>query len=686
MDMIDTTPTRRVGVDTGGTFTDCVYVDGNTNTFKVAKVPSQPSAPNQAVLDGVRSLEVEDSIDTLVHGTTIGTNAVIVGDYATAGLITNRGFRDVLEIGTQQRELLYILNQSPRPSLIPRHLRLEVAGRIGGDGFEVEPVDEDEVREAAQTLVDAGVAAIAICCVFSHVDDRHERRIEEIVREIAPEDTYVIRASRTSHEPREYPRFATGAVNASLAPVIEPYIRKLDAELTANVLDGQLYIMQSSGGIGTVERSVGERVHQLILSGPAAGVIGGAQAAADCGYTDSVTFDVGGTSADIGVVHDGIPRTGFEIKLPNGIPCNLAHIEVETIGAGGGSIGWVDAGGALNSGPQSAGAEPGPACYGRGGTQPTTTDAHLFLGRLSQGGLIDGGLSLDRDRSETALAEMGEQIDMDATEAAIGVLAVLEENMVGAIRRAAARHGDDLRDYVLVAGGGAGPLHAGAAARILNMKAAVIPPRPGLLSALGLLSADLRHDHATVLLGLGARTSLGDIEEAFDRLRDEADEALAADEVEVTARSFDRTLEVRYLGQSSTLQVPHEQGQDLSAVDATFHELHERTFGHSSPDTETEVVSARVIGIGARSMPGLDVNLPTEAGEPFERREVVFTVSDGPVDTPVYRREVLAVDQVIEGPAIIEQMDTTTVLIPEMTATVHPSGNLILTNTGEGTN
>jgi N-methylhydantoinase A len=684
MEMIEKTPTRRVGVDTGGTFTDCVYVDSNTNTFRVAKVPSQPSQPSEAVLGGVKSLKVDGSIDALVHGTTIGTNAVIVGDYAVTGLITNRGFRDVLEIGTQQRELLYILNQSPRPSLIPRHLRLEVSGRTGADGSEVEPVDEDGVREAAQFLVDSGVAAIAIGCVFSHVNDSHERLIEEIVREVAPDEVYVIRASRTSREPREYPRFATGAVNAALAPVIEPYIRKLDADLGENVLDGQLYIMQSSGGIGTVERSVGERVHQLILSGPAAGVIGGAQAAADCGFADSVTFDVGGTSADIGVVHDGIPRTGFEIKLPNGIPCNLAHIEVETIGAGGGSIGWVDRGGALNVGPRSAGAEPGPACYGRGGTEPTVTDAHLFLGRLSPNGLIGGGLELDRDRAEEALATAAEGLGMDATEAAIGILAVLEENMVGATRRAAARHGDDLRDYVLVAGGGAGPLHAGAAARILNMKAAVIPPRPGLLSALGLLSADLRHDHATVMLGLGAKTTLGDIEEAFRHLQDEANEALASDEVEVVARRFERTLDIRYVGQSSTLRVPHQPGEDLAVVETQFHEVHERTFGHSSPDLETEVVSVRVIGIGGRSMPGLDVDLPTEPGEPSERREVVFSLDGGAVDTPVYSRDSLAVDQTIDGPAIIEQMDTTTVLLPEMTATVHPSGNLILTS-GEGT-
>jgi N-methylhydantoinase A len=670
-----------VGVDTGGTFTDSVFVDRVGGAIRVAKVPSQPARPDRAVLAAVDSLEVDGAIDGLVHGTTLGTNAVIVGDYATTGLITNRGFRDVLEIGTQQRELLYTLDQGPRPSLVPRDRRLEVAGRIGADGSEIEPIDEAEVREAARALVEAGVEAIAICCIFSHIDDRHERQIEAVVRAVAPE-TYVIRASRTSREPREYPRFATGAVNAALAPKIEPYIRKLDAELAADVLDGRLFIMQSSGGIGTVERSIGERVHQLILSGPAAGVIGGAKAGAECGFADSVTFDVGGTSADIGVVHDGVPRTAFEIRLPNGIPCNLPHIEVETIGAGGGSVGWVDPGGALNVGPRSAGADPGPACYGRGGCEPTVTDAHLYLGGLSPNGLIGGGLTLDRDLAEAALTRLGDRLELTATEAAFGILAVLEENMVGAIRRAAARHGDDLRDYVLVAGGGAGPLHVGSAARILSMRGAVIPPRPGLLSALGLLAADIRHDFSATILGAGGPTTIEEIEVAFRALEKEADEALAVDRVEPGARSLARTLEVRYQGQSSTLQVPHHKGQGIDRVEATFHELHERTFGHASPGTETEIVSARVVGTGSGSTPHIDVRLPTGAGVPFERREVVFALVDGPVETRVYGRETLAVDQCIAGPAIIEQMDTTIVLDPGMSATVHPSGSLILATRG----
>lgn len=679
------TALRRIGVDTGGTFTDCVLIDYERHEVIVAKVPSRPGEPQAAIMEGIGELLGDggadaplDPVESVTHGTTIATNAVITGDFARVGLITTAGFRDVLEIGTQMRPHLYDLRQSPRPVMIPRDLRCEVGGRIAADGEEIEPLDPAEVEAATERLLERGVEAIAIGTLFSFANAEHEERIQAIVAERAP-SLYVGRSSRISQEPREYPRFATAAVNAALAPKIDPYVRGLEARLAESELRSRLYIMQSNGGIGTADRSVGEHVHQLILSGPAAGVIGGAREGVACGFGNCVTFDVGGTSADIGVVTDGDPRTGIEMTLPNGVPCKLPHIEVEAIGAGGGSLAWVDAGGALNVGPQSAGADPGPACYGRTGTEPTVTDAHLLLGRLSPRGLIGGGLKLDVGLAEKALGSLADAIGLGTEDAALGVLALLEENMAGAIRQAAARHGDDLREFALVAGGGAGPLHAASVMRALGMQAAVIPAHPGLLSALGLLSAHLRHDHATPLLGVEGRLDDSAVEDAFASLRAEAAKSLGEDGVAIADQRFESSLDLRYVGQEYALRVPTSDDEPLREVIARFHRQHERTFGHSAEGVTTEVVAARLVGIGVRETPDVHHDLAEEDAQPFEHREVLFESGEGRLSTAVYRREELGAGQRLEGPAIVEQLDTTTLVPPGCRAVVHATGALIIT-------
>ena len=679
---------RRIGVDTGGTFTDSVLIDYDTNTVRVAKIPSRPGEPHRAILDGVEQLRESASraappggvgdIESVTHGTTIATNAVITGDLARVGLITTQGSRDILEIGTQQRPSLYNLRQRQKPPMITRDLRMEVAGRIAATGDEVEELDLAEAAAAADRLLDAGVEAIAVAGLFSFLNPDHEQAIQRVVQDRAPE-LYVGRSSGISAEPREYPRFATAAVNAALAPKVDPYIRRLEAALAAPPFATRLYVMQSNGGIGTAHRSVGENAHQLILSGPAAGVIGAAREASACGFDNCVTFDVGGTSADIGVVVGGIPRTGFEMQLPNGVPCRLTHIEVETIGAGGGSLAWVDAGQALHVGPQSAGAEPGPACYGNGGTQPAVTDAHLQVGRLSQRGLIGGDLPLDPALAEQALQTVGDQLDTDASGAALGVLAVIEENMAGGIRAAAARHGDDLRDFVLVAGGGAGPLHAASVMRSLGMPAAVIPPYPGLLSALGLLGAHIRHDRVIPLLETGGSMSQSAVDEAFIALAAQVRTALEDDGLPADNHRLVRSLDVRYLGQDHALPVATTHGEPLETVIARFHQQHERTFGHAAPEVATEIVSGRIAGIGLRPMPDLEPALASEPGGPYTTREVTFDRAEGPRAAGVFRRAELAAGQEVAGPAIVEQLDTTTVVPPGCRATVHASGSLIIT-------
>lgn len=678
---------RRIGVDTGGTFTDCVMIDYDANgggRVAITKVPSQPSSPHEAVLSGIAALGANDgkAAESLTHGTTIATNAVIVGDFAKVGLITTRGFRDVLEIGTQQRPKLYDLKQKPLPAIVPRELRREVRERIAATGEVVEPLDRDEVAEVADWLREQGVEAVAVGCLFSFVNPDHEQEIKRIVEERWP-DVYVGYSSAISPEPREYPRFATAAVNAALAPKIDPYVRELDRRLHEGGITDRLFVMQSNGGVGTAERSVGENVQQLILSGPAAGVIGGADEAARCGFERCVTFDVGGTSADIGVVDSSEPRTAFEMKLPNGVPCTLPHLEVITIGAGGGSIARVDAGGALTVGPQSAGADPGPACYGLSGTEPTVTDAHLHLGRLSAAGLAGGEITLDPELAEKAIAEkLGARIERSTDELALGLLQVLEANMAGAIRQAAASHGDDLRDFALVAGGGAGPLHAANLIALLDMPAAVIPARPGLLSAIGLLRADLRHDLVTPVYRDEKSIEDAEIEELFGELEERALEALSGDGVPQHDHVYERRLDIRYFGQEYSLSVPCRRGESLAELVARFHERHEQTYGHASSDVLTEVVAARLLAIGTRALEAPPPELPTTPGEPRGVRSVLFDAEQGRVETAIYNRADLAAGQVVSGPAIVEQLDTTTVLPPGFKAEVHPTGSLIVTQEG----
>lgn len=675
---------RRIGIDTGGTFTDCVLLDPETHELTIAKVPSQPARPQEAIDGGIERLlanaggaraNEHRAIESIAHGTTIATNAVITGDLARIGVLTTRGFRDVLEIGTQMRPSLYDLHQVARTPIAPRDLRLEVAGRLAADGTEVEPIDPGEVERAARQLVAAGVEAIVVACLFSFRSPEHESAIQALVSGVAP-SVYVTRSSAVSPEPREYPRFATAAINAGLAPRVDPYISALDRRIREQHGGRPLYVMQSNGGIATAGRSGSENVHQLILSGPAAGVIGSAREAQRAGFADCVTFDVGGTSADVGIVRDGSPSTAVEMTLPNGVPCKLPHLEVETIGAGGGSIAAVDAGGALTVGPQSAGADPGPVCYGQGGTEPTVTDAHLLLGRLSPSGLIGGEVALDHDLARACLGELGRRLGTSAEQAALGVIAILEQNMIGAIRRAAARRGEDLRDYALVAGGGAGPLHAARIVRTLGMRAAVVPIHPGLVSALGLLDAPIRHDLVEPLPELiGADVSFA---AAFDRLETAAGSMLDDDGVPISERRLDRLLDIRYVGQEYALTVPVAGESDAAGVVAAFHRQHERTYGHSAPDAATEIVAARLVALGLRRIGDLHRALPATSGEPAGSRSVYFELDRGAVETPVYIREVLASGQVISGPAIVEQLDTTTLIPPGSRARVHPSGSLVI--------
>ena len=669
----------RLGVDTGGTFTDCVSVDLDSGAVAVEKVPTHPEQPQLAILDGVQRLASRASqtpdVESVVYGTTIATNAVITGDYARIGLITTRGARDVIEVGTQQRPKLYNLRQQPVPVLVPRDLRIEVSGRLAADGTEIEPLDPDEVRAAIQSLTNRGVQAFAVAGLFSFINGSHERTIAELICELESE-AYVGCSSVVSQEPREYQRMATTTVNAALSPRIGPYVSALAVDLAKQVPGARLFVMQSNGGIATAERSGGEAAHQLILSGPAAGVIGASAAAAQVDSPHCVSFDVGGTSADIGMVVGGRARTAIAMALPSGLPCVTPHVEVTTIGAGGGSIARVDAGGSLTVGPESAGAAPGPACYAQGGTAPTVTDAHLVLGRLPEAGLIGGGLSLRRDLAEQAITGVAADLDIGLEAAALGILSVLEENMAGAIRSAAAAHGDDLREFVLVAGGGAGPLHAAGIAATLGMRAALIPRHPGLLSAIGLLGAAVRHDFRAPLLADEAIPKR-EIESRFAELSARAHAAMDADGITKEDRGLEYAVDVRYFGQAYSLQVAVDPAAP-EALEQDFHIQHERTFGHAAEDAPIETVAVRVAALGHRPVNPRFGDLASEGGSQRGTRDVYFDAEQGPEPADVFNRGQLATGQIISGPAIVEQLDTTTLVPPDFVAVVHPSGSLLV--------
>lgn len=672
---------RRIAIDTGGTFTDCVLADPGAGRLTLAKVPSTPGLPSDAVGHGVDALLASAGlgaadIGAVLHGTTIATNAVITGRWARTGMITTAGARDVLEIGTQQRPRMYALDQVPSPPLVPRDRRLEVPGRLSVDGRELEPLDPAAIAAAVDALAAAGVEAVAIAGLFGYLHPAHETAIEQAVRERAPQ-LYAVRSSAVSAEVREYPRFSTAAVNAALAPLLDRYVAAIAAGLEARGSRANLFLMQSNGGVATARRSMGEAAHRLVLSGPAAGVLGGAAAAAVAGLRDVVTYDVGGTSADIGVVTAGRIRSRTDLRLENGMPLQVPSLEVEAIGAGGGSIAWVDAGGALHVGPQSAGADPGPACYGAGGTEATVTDAHLVLGRIHPGRFLDGAKPLDPDAAARAVEAVGRRFGLGREEMALGILAVADANMARAMRRAAARHGDDLRGYALVAGGGAGALHAAGLVAELGMAAVLVPPSPGLLSALGLLEADLRHDLAAPALMPADSLDAGRLRAVFRDLAAQADARLAEDGVDPSRRRLAAALDLRYAGQEWALSVPCDPAEPLPAVVGRFHEHHERVYGHAAPGEPVEVVTARLAASGTFPSADLAPALGTAVREP-EHRAVRFAGELEARPTRIVHRASLAPGATLAGPAVVEQLDTTTLVPPGWRARLHEGGSLLV--------
>ena len=678
-----------VGVDTGGTFTDVILLDSASGRLTAAKTPSSPADPSQGFIAGI-GVALGDAklgganIERVLHGTTVATNLILEQKGPPTALLTTAGFKYALEIGRQdvpRRAGLFAWVKPKRP--VPPQWIWEIGGRIDVNGTELEPLDENAVSEAARAIKAEGIAAIAIVFLHSYTNPAHERRAGEIVRAAHP-DALVSVSADVLPVFREYERSMTTILNVHVMPAVSTYVARLEERLAESKIAAPLLLMKSSGGVTGAARARRVPV-ETVLSGPAAGAVGAAFIGAAAGFRDLIGIDIGGTSADITLIADGEPGLTTSGQVA-GWPLALPMIDIATIGAGGGSIARVSDDGALLVGPQSAGAEPGPVCYGRGGTEPTVTDAHLALGHLPPY-LLGGSFALDAEAARRAIAaRVAEPLGLGLDEAARGILAIADNNMMGAVRVVSVERGRDPRDFVLVPFGGAGPLHGGALARLLGIKTLLVPPAPGVLSALGLLASNLKAEFSRTCIERPPDYDTARIARVYWELEAEAVAWLDGEGVPSEARRVTRQASLRYRHQGFELFVPVPSGvMDTAAVAATvaaFHREHERLYTFAQPDTPIEIVTLRVDAYGVFPPPRMP-ELP-RGGDPADaitgHQPVAFP--EGRLDTPIYDRTRLGAGTEIAGPAIVTQLDATTLLLPRQTAEVHPLGSLVVREAG----
>ena len=674
-----------IGVDVGGTFTDlAVSITGENRQIRY-KLPSTPERPDAAIIEGIEAVLHENGLDAgnivrLSHGTTVGTNALIQRRVGKVAIVTNEGFRDLLAIGRQVRPKVYDIHLDfPKP-LVPRRLRLEVKGRRRADGSEHVPLDEEGVRSVGHQLAAEKVDCVTVCFLHSYAYPQDEARAVEILRDILPDRVYVQSSTEVYPEFREYERFSTAVLNGALLTVVDAYLDRFSAAVTRLGISVEPKISQSSGGLMSVHmtRKVPIRAS---LSGPAAGVIGAAHRAPVAGFGNVITLDVGGTSADVSVLIEG-EATEVHNRMLAGFPLRLPALDVNAVGAGGGSIAWIDVDGLLKVGPQSAGAHPGPACYGMGGTEATLTDANVLLGRLNDQALLDGRMAIRRDLAEAAIYRLAKSLGLDLMETAQGIIRVACATVVKAIRPLSVERGYDPAEFCLFPFGGAGPLLATETAQELGISKIIVPPSPGILCAEGLLSSDLTADFMMTSLMPLREDSLKTLNTARAELQKRADDWFAHEEVPNDERYTQWTAEMRYRGQNYELSIPLEDSEltkaDCTALVATFHETHRRSYGFASETETVEFVNMKIKAMGLSDKPPLPRLNKGPDAVPVAHRQTLFSSKDWH-DTPVYRRDELPSGQNLSGPAIIEQLDTTIPIFPDDYGFVDDWGNLIIT-------
>jgi N-methylhydantoinase A len=659
----------RAAVDVGGTFTDVFVLDRDGRTH-VAKTPSTAD-PMDGVLRGVAAAGVDwKNVALFSHGTTIATNALITRKFPPAAMVTTKGFRDIIEIRRGTREDLWDTYKEIAPPYIRRRDRLTVTERIDYSGKVLDALDEDEAREVARILRKRAVQTVAVCFANAYANPANEDRMREILKEELP-DVNVTTSSEILPEIFEHERFSTTVANAVLAPIIQPYASRLGSRLKERGYHGDVLLLHSGGGVMTA--AMAERfAARLAASGIAAGAIASRHIARLCGFENSIGFDMGGTSTDVSLADRGELRTTTEWFVEYGYPICFPSIEVLTIGAGGGSISWIDEAGSLRNGPQSAGADPGPACYGSGSVLPTNTDANLVLGRIGSE-LVGGAMTLDRGAAERALLTIAEPLGLSIDEAARATIKVANANMADAVRLISIRRGYDPRDFALVAFGGAGPLHGAALARELAIPTVVVPPNPGVTSAMGCMLVDVQHDITRMYLSSANDADPGAVETAFQELEAEGRERLAHEGVPEEHMSFQRFMDMRYQGQWRSL--PAAVGSPITSLDAAieeFHKEHGREHNYRRDDAPVEIyrLSLRAIGVTPKPEMARRKLEPAAQFSPVGERSVLFDEGDARLVTPVYQRDDLPPGATFDGPAIIDQLDSTTVVPPGTRATV----------------
>lgn len=672
------------GIDVGGTFTDLILLDGRTNgRVHIAKTPTTPRNQAHGVIAALDQTDFPvGEIDLIVHGTTTTTNAVLERRLARTGLITTRGFRDVLELGRRTRPQPYGMTGSFVP-VIPRNLRLEVTERMEASGRVREPLHEDEVRVAVRALLDAGCESLVIHFLHAYANPAHEQRAADIAAELWPND-HITAGHALLSEAREFERGVTAAVSASVQPILKRYVERLRTELAGRGYRRDYLVMNGNGGMISA-RLVTREAAKTVMSGPASGVMAAAYTARRAGFANLVTYDMGGTSTDVALIRDAQPAVSNEIEIEYAMPIHVPMVDVHTVGAGGGSIARVDDAGLIRIGPESAGASPGPICYGRGGTEPTITDANLVLGRLDPHKL----LSVDNPVTVASVAaafadRIGNMTDLDGVEAAGAVLRLANLKMAGAIRMVSLSRGHDPRDFALFAFGGAGPLHATALARELAIPRVVVPARPGITNALGCVVADLRHDFVRTVNRPVADLNRSLIESVLSEQVAEGtalidEEAITPDSIAVL-----HSADMQFVGQTHLINVPLPDGAvDASTLQELFEIAYEARFKVKLPEIRANLVNLNTSVIGQRPSADLSILIDpagraaTLDGARTGTRSVWFE-NGGWAETPVYARDRLPLDALVVGPAILEQMDATTVLEPGDRATGDADGNIII--------
>ncbi|NBS74788.1 MAG: hydantoinase/oxoprolinase family protein [Betaproteobacteria bacterium] len=666
-----------VGIDVGGTFTD-LYFSGSANKpHRILKVPTTPQDPSIGLLDSLKAAGLSpDELDAILHGTTIATNAVIERKGARCALITTHGFRDVLELGRRDRPQMYGLAGTHEP-LVPRDLRFEVKERLDYEGKVITPLDVEGLKKIAAELQNRNVESVVIAFMHAYANTSHEDQAKEILAQINPV-WELVTATSVVREYYEFERTSTAVVQGYLQPLVAKYAKNLAKQLQGWGFDREVAIMQSNGGVAPL-RQLGQRSAYIVRSGPAAGVTAAARIAAESGFSHIITADMGGTSFDVAVVINGEPKVAELTNLDFRIPLRLPMIDVHTIGAGGGSIAHLDRGGMLQVGPRSAGAVPGPVAYRRGGTEPTVTDANVVLGRISPVSKMNGSpLGLDIEGAKNAVKNLGNKLGLGMEQTAEAILAVVNQRMAGRIRLMSIERGLDPRDFAMVAFGGAGPLHGGALIREVGVNAMLVPLYPGVLCALGCAYADLRYDISQTIEKRLDQLGGDELSVVMQRQRDQAQTQVKESQVPVDTVSITHAADMAYQGQIHSLRVSVESSMNNQQMEKAFIDAYRSQFGNVLASIPVVLVNLRTVAVGKRTSLVQPANAkPPQQGKPkiTSHRPVYFGRW---YDTPIYMRDDLSPGAEFDGPAIVEQSDTTTVVEPDMNLVIDAHGNMLV--------